>query len=386
VGTRTGASCTESALNACLPGGGSFTGIVIFNCGGAATITVTSTKTISADTTIDGESLITISGGHSVGVFVSTTGAKFTVQNLTIANGNNIASDGYGGGIYNGGGPLTVTNSTFSGNGASYGGGIYNGSGPLTVTNSTFSDNSARSDGGGIINNGGPLTVTNSTFSGNSAGGDYYGGGIYSGGGPLTVTNSTFSGNSAEFGGGIISFGPLTVTNTILANSTSGGNCAGSVTDGGHNIDDGTTCGFTGTGCTGTSGTSFCNTNPVLDPTGLQNNGGPTETIALEAGSPAINAGDESVCSTTTGTAPVDNLDQRGFVRPGTGAANCSIGAFEANAAPASPTVTFAAGQAFAVGREPFSVAVADLNGDGHPDVVTAKGADDTVTVLLGRP
>ncbi|HXQ22627.1 MAG TPA: choice-of-anchor Q domain-containing protein, partial [Candidatus Acidoferrales bacterium] len=175
----------------------------------------------------------------------------------------------------------------------------------------------------------------------------------------VTITNSTFSGNSAPdtAGGGadILSFSTtLTVTNTIVANSTAGGNCArfgGSVTDGGHNLDDGTTCGFTGAGCTTTSGSSFCLTNPVLDPTGVQNNGGPTQTIALCTGtgapragctgaSPAINAGDESVCATTTGTAPVDNLDQRGFVRPGTGAANCSIGAFEANSTPPPPTST----------------------------------------------
>ena len=88
VGTGTAASCTQSALNDCLLGGGRFTGTVTFSCGGAATITVTSTKTISADTTIDGGSLITISGGNSVGVFSVNTGVKFTVQNLTIANGH----------------------------------------------------------------------------------------------------------------------------------------------------------------------------------------------------------------------------------------------------------------------------------------------------------
>ena len=65
VGTGTSASCTEAALDTCLPGGGSFDGTVTFNCGGApATITVTSIKTISADTTIDGGSLITTSGGE----------------------------------------------------------------------------------------------------------------------------------------------------------------------------------------------------------------------------------------------------------------------------------------------------------------------------------
>jgi len=347
VGTGTGASCTELALNACLPGGGSFTGTVTFNCGGAATITVTSTQTISADTTINGGGVITLSGGNSVGVFSVNTGVNFTVQNLTIANGNNGA--GSGGGISNYG-TLTVTNGTFAGNsaGADFGGGgIFSDGGTLTVTNSTFSGNSAGyygavEGGGGIFSTGGTVTITNSTFAGNS-GGSGGGGGIGNLGGTVTITNSTFSANS---GGGIDNFsGTVTVTNTIVANSTSGGNCGGAVTDGGHNIDDGTTCGFTGTGCTSTSGSSFCSTNPQFDPANLANNGGPTQTIALCTGpgapsagctgvSPAINAGDESVCATATGPAPVDNLDQRGFVRPGTGAANCSIGAFEASSAP----------------------------------------------------
>src|SRR5438876_12388947 len=88
VGTGTTASCTEAALNACLPGGGSFDGTVTFACGGAATITVTSTKIISANTTIDGGSVITISGGNAVTVFLVNSGAAFTVENLTIANGN----------------------------------------------------------------------------------------------------------------------------------------------------------------------------------------------------------------------------------------------------------------------------------------------------------
>jgi hypothetical protein len=130
VGPGTADSCTEAALDAALgcgvPSGSppvsncAGGGAVTFNCGGAATITVTSTKTISADTTIDGGSLITISGGNSVGVFFVNAGVKFTVQNLTIANGH---SASYGGGIYNSGGPLTVTNSTFSGNSAAPGSG-----------------------------------------------------------------------------------------------------------------------------------------------------------------------------------------------------------------------------------------------------------------------
>jgi hypothetical protein len=403
VGTGMGASCTESALTSCLAGGGSVT----FNCGGATTITVTTTKAISADATIDGGSLITISGRNSVGVFSVSAGVNFTVQNLTIANGGTWPYGGttlYGGGILNAAGTLTVTNSTFSGNSAVFGGGgIYSG-GPLTVTNSTFSGNSTRGDdsspgggiwcyyggtvtnstfsgneavygGGGIYNNAGTLTVTNSTFSGNS--GDLGAGGIDNSG-TLTVTNSTFSGNSADQGSG---GGPLTVTNSIFSDNSAvhGSNCSGTITDGGHNIDDGTTCGFTGPGCTGTGGSSFCNTNPLLDPVGLANNGGPTQTIAIEPTSPAVNAGDESVCAAP----PVNNLDQRGYVRPGRGAANCSIGAFEANAAPAPPTVTFAHRKAFAVGSSPRSVAVADLNGDGLPDVVSANFEGNAVVRAL---
>src|SRR5437773_5030339 len=96
VGTGTSASCTEAALDACLPGGGSFDGTVTFACGGAATITVTGTKFISADTTIDGGSVITISGGGTVGVFSVNSGVTFAVENLTIANG--FASGRRGGG------------------------------------------------------------------------------------------------------------------------------------------------------------------------------------------------------------------------------------------------------------------------------------------------
>src|SRR5207244_6683217 len=100
--------------------------------------------------------------------------------------------------------------------------------------------------------------------------------------------------------------------------------CIGTITDGGHNIADGTTCGFTGAGCATPTGTSFCNTNPQLDLAGLASNGGPTQTIALEAGSPAINTGAETVCAAP----PLTNIDEWGFVRPSMGATNPSIAAY----------------------------------------------------------
>jgi predicted dienelactone hydrolase len=315
VGTGTAESCAEAALDAALAGGG----LVTFDCGpDPVTITITSTKVMDADTTIDGGSLITVSGGNSVGVFSVNAGVRFTVENLTIAN----AKSANGGGINNSG-TLTVTNSTVSGNSSEgdikVGGSGISNVGTATVTNSTVSGNSSAHGLGGIANWGSSLTVTNSTVSGNSAGGA--GGGIVNFG-TLTVTNSTVSGNSARDYGGIVNLyeGTVTITNTIVANSTSGGNCAGTITDGGHNLDSDGTCGV---------GPA---TDPLLDPAGLRDHGGPTQTIALLSGSPAINAGDPEVCANP----PVNGFDQRGFVRPGVGHTVCSIGAYEADAIPSA--------------------------------------------------
>ena len=69
---------------------------------------------------------------------------------------------------------------------------------------------------------------------------------------------------------------------------------------------------------------------PMLDPEGLADNGGPTQTIALLPESPAIDAGDPEVCANP----PVNGRDQRGYVRPGVGHTVCSIGAYEAAAVP----------------------------------------------------
>src|SRR5262249_61786223 len=64
VGTGTAASCMEAALDACLPGGGSFDGTVTFSCGGLATITVTHGKDITAETAIEGGRRVPINGGR----------------------------------------------------------------------------------------------------------------------------------------------------------------------------------------------------------------------------------------------------------------------------------------------------------------------------------
>jgi hypothetical protein len=257
------------------------------------TITLGSQLTIadSAGLTIDGGSAnITVSGNNAVRVFdVLFADAKLTLNNLTVANGR----INFGGGIFNNG-TLTVNNSTLSGNnanepfGSGGGGGIWNAeSGTATVSNSTLSGNSAQIAGGGIFNRGGTLTVTNSTLSGNSANN---GGSLSSNGGSVTLQN------------------------TIVANSPSGGNCDGTITDGGHNLDSDGSCGF-GTTNHSLSGTTDTPLDPQLG--ALADNGGPTWTHALLEGSPAIDKGDSFGATT----------DQRGFARP-LGAAS-DIGAFE---------------------------------------------------------
>ena len=80
VGSGTSGSCTESALNAALSGGGSVT----FNCGGSHTITFTSQKTITANTVIDGGGVITFSGGNSTRLFSVENGASLTLQNVVL--------------------------------------------------------------------------------------------------------------------------------------------------------------------------------------------------------------------------------------------------------------------------------------------------------------
>jgi hypothetical protein len=173
--------------------------------------------------------------------------AALSLRNLKIADGN--ASGG--GGIFNGG-FLEVTNSTISGNSGCAGGGIFNYAGILEVADSTISGNDAPCGGGGILNT-------------------FLAGGI--------VTNSTISGNSASGrGGGIFNDAGITLRNTIVANSTSGGNCFATdfIGDDGYNVEDTDTCGFTQ--ATG----SLPNTAPLLDPEGLQDNGGPTKTSDVQ--------------------------------------------------------------------------------------------------------
>jgi hypothetical protein len=276
-------------------------------------------------------------------------GGTLTVSNCTLSSGG-IGNQGM----------LMVSNSTVSGNSAT---GIFNGiDGTATVSDSTVYGNSGGLGGG--ISNYGTLTVTGSSVSGNSASGSYGdGGGIYSAYySTLTVSNSTLSGNSAaHYGGGIedeSAVGVVTLTNvTLTANraATGGGNTPGggvfvyhrspvlhnTLIAGNFNGPTGTTRDDVfgaldpgsdynligdGTGMTGVSdgvngnlvGSADAPIDPLLGP--LQDNGGPTPTHALLAGSPAIDAGNNAYAT---------DWDQRGPGYPRIVNGIIDIGAFE---------------------------------------------------------
>ena len=298
---------------------------------------------------------ITISGGNSINGGGINNNGTLTVDNSAFT-GN---SAGYGGGIFNDNtGTATVKNSTFTGNSAGYGGGIFNDQlGTLTVTNSTFTSSYVNGVGGGLCNFG-ILTVTDSTFTNNTAAGDG-GGGIWNDG-QLTVKNSTFINNSATDGGGIANgsanapIGTSTVTNstfahnsatsegggifiydgdnltlndTIVANNTgSGADIDGQVqpTSANNLIGDGT--GITNLNQLAQSnliGTTADPINPLLGP--LDHYGGPTQTMALLPGSPAIDAGSNALIPAGVTT------DQRGVGFPRIVNGTVDIGAFESS-------------------------------------------------------
>ena len=266
--------------------------------------------------------------------------AKITITDSVISGNRSVDP---GGGIYNHG-EITLLNSTVSDNEVAFfeGGGIYNSdTGDVTIINSTVSGNQAALAGGGIYN-AFEIKLINSTISGNQANGS--GGGIYNDGtGTLEARNATIVSNTANAdavglssnGGGIKNNGgTVNLFNTILALNIhvieSGGfltavndDCNGSLNQLKYSLLT------TTTGCTITNVNSITEQNPKLDP--LADNGGPTETHALNAGSPAIDAGDPDGCKDAEG----NNLttDQRGEIRPfdgdSDGSAVCDMGAYE---------------------------------------------------------
>ena len=330
--------------------------------------------------TADGVHTLTINGNGAT-IWRSTSsgtpdfrilfvgGASATINALTLRNGNlsttnNFYSD-IGAGFYSTG-TAALNSCTITGNSAPNGGGIYNAS-VLTLTNCAVSDNpgggifnnqtatmtgcTVSGNGGVGISNGEILTMTGCTVSGNAGPGIYdifsisvdlanctlsgnntagltqAGGAIYStSAGHRSVTACTISDNRDPFGGTILlSSGSLSIANTILQGGIDNAvNAPTTITSYGYNLSTDNAGGFlTGPG-------DQITTDPKLDPAGLQDNGGPTQTIALTSGSPAIDKGNRFGLAT----------DQRGFARPfdnpaivnAAGGDGSDIGAYEAPA------------------------------------------------------
>ena len=327
-------------------------------------------------------------------VFAETgTDATAVLDGFVITGGNadgGALQDTHGGGMINFGDP-GVANCTFLGNRARLGGGLFNQGSASVVTGCTFLQNTATEDGGGMYNTSGNLAITGCTFYGNVA--QYFGGGMKSRGSNPVVETSTFRQNMAFFGGGGMSneeCGPVAVNCTFYNNR------AGVIGGGMHSRDGSprlTNCTFYKNtsdlvggdlGNLGTSSPKIKNTifwgasigvihdhptaSPVLsfcvvqggyaggtsiitaDPklADLADNGGPTFTCALLAGSSAIDAG------ASDGT-PAQ--DQRGESRPqGSGV---DIGAYESSFAvpPIPPSSSSSGGGCSAAeGSVPFAL------------------------------
>jgi len=272
---------------------------------------------------------------------------------------------GSGGGIANYG-TLTINNSTIVRNSGGPGGG------PFGPTSYVYVEGGPGGDGGGIANYG-SLTISQTTIVSNSAGaggnafgdsnGDGMGGrggdggGIYnmgvvsisdstvadntSGAGGQVYASTTLGGSppspgprgSDGAGGGIVNTGngdTVTISDTIVAGNTAATSpdCAGNVTSGDYNLIQ------TISGCTmgGSAGHDIIGADPLLGP--LQDNGGPTYTMAPQPGSPAVDDIPAASCGAST--------DQRGYPRPDDNEAFCNIGAVEGeiSLSAATPTPT----------------------------------------------
>ena len=280
-------------------------------------------------------------GNHSRGGGIHNLGSLLLRDSLVDEN-SVLHGKQFGGG----------STSMSAGPGYTYGGGLWNG-GTANLVNSSFTFNSSQAPGaiylnvvslrcipafGGGIFNTGQLTAVNVTLSGNAVrggdavlgglavpipGGDALGGGIYHTNGSCSLTNVTAARNESAGGKGTspgarlgenlnIGSGGFSLVNSIVANEGAGSNCVGVVTDGGHNISSDSSCQFTATG-------SLNNYDPKLGPLGDYT--GPTPTMPLLVGSPAIDTADSASCPPT---------DQRGRTRPS--GAGCDIGAFESSA------------------------------------------------------
>lgn len=355
----------------------------------AATGTVSiSDTTISNNTSTDNGGGITSFGALSLSntLLLNNSafeqgGAVFILGTTTISDSTlmNNSSEKGGGGIYNDStGVLILTNSTMSENSAGESGGAIKNAGELIINGTLFFHNQAEDKGGAIytITSGSGSTITNSTITQNIS---VRGGAIGAdGAADNTIRNTTFVHNQAIYGSEIWTFstaGQVQILNSILL-------C--------ENFDD---CLYYRPGGLSLSPNTLIQSGNLasvgLSP--LADNGGPTQTMALLPGSPAINAGTNATCT---------EIDQRGIERPQ--GDNCDLGAYEYidNTAPsvssiiriaASPTtaasvdftVTFSE-DVQNVGNDDFSLTTPNITGAAIMGVTPVSASVYTVSVNTG--
>jgi hypothetical protein len=333
--TTTGGGATDAATH----GGEGSDGGALATEDGTVTISGSTLSANSAGAGQDGSG--SSYGDDSEGGAIYADGVSFELSGDTISG--NVAhqdtaakSDSYGGGVYVEDGFTTITQSVISSNLApgGDGGGIYSGYERLSLNQTTIGPDNSAESGGGLYHEGGPTSMTNTTVANNTA--SYDGGGIYNEG-VADLANVSLVANTAQNadGGGNLYLDEDTMTlhDTLIAagvSPTSGGNCAfdgGLIASDGYNAEDSNQCTLSGPG-------NQLNATLNLGP--LQNNGGPTQTIALGAGSQAIDAGDPSGCTDAEGN-PL-TVDQRGVSRPQ--GPRCDIGAYEVVVPTPTPTPT----------------------------------------------
>ena len=314
---------------------------------------------------ITGSTIYGGNGGAGQGGGLYILSGNAAVSTSTIS-GNSVIGGTGGDAVSNGtlifiGGPAGT-------GGAAEGAGLFIASGIVTVGQTTLSGNSATGAqggatriagsaraphgsalGAGVFADGGNLRLTNSTLFANTAraiplgGGDTAGnaagGGLYASGGSISLKGVTVASNQAlatvtlnelgpSSGGGIANAGAtsLVINTTLIGDNTQDSGNANNGADVSGAINSAFSLIGQSAGATITdNGHNLLDVNPELDSLGLRSNGGPTQTVALDKGNPAIGAGDNAICA----AAPPKGLgaiDQRGFARSST---ECDIGAFE---------------------------------------------------------
>jgi hypothetical protein len=265
------------------------------------------TLTLDKDLTLrgDGPASTILDGSDAKTILTINADVTVTIRQVTLTHGASTLDQG--GAIQNQG-DLTLQDTLVSSNNAGQaGGGLMNFPGSTALIERCAFLNNTTNRGAGIFNQG-TLTVHDTTFSGNTS---------FKGGGGVfnvqtataSILNCTFSGNTDEktglqgedmhLGAGIANFGSLTLRNSLIAHSSHGNNCNGVLTSGGHNLSDDISCNLSGPG-------DQENVDPRTGP--LQDNGGPTPSVALLPDSPAVDAGDSTDVSDT-------DTDQRGLPR-----------------------------------------------------------------------